>query len=371
MVTASHNPAVDNGYKVYLGDGAQIVPPADQEISAAIDAVATIGSIAMGSGYRVVGDEVVDAYLAAIEHVVVPGPRALRIVYTPVHGVGGQVALAALRRTGFTDVHVVARQAEPDPTFPTAPFPNPEEPGVLDLAMADADAFGADLVLANDPDADRLAVAVGGRRLTGDEVGSLLADHLLARPSFGRERLVVTTVVSSTLLGRIAADAGAHYERTFTGFKWVVRPALAHPEWEFVLGYEEALGYSVGGIVRDKDGISAALVVAELAATLKARGETLIDRLADLDRRYGRHRTGQRSFRIPVGEQAEAMARARTLPGAQDLRPEADVVIVERADGRVVFRPSGTEPKLKLYAEVVDGDLERLLSDAAAWVGLA
>ena len=371
MVTASHNPAVDNGYKVYLGDGAQIVPPADQEISAAIDAVAAIGSIAMGSGYRVVGDEVVDAYLAAIEHVVVPGPRALRIVYTPVHGVGGQVALAALRRTGFTDVHVVARQAEPDPTFPTAPFPNPEEPGVLDLAMADADASGADLVLANDPDADRLAVAVGGRRLTGDEVGSLLADHLLARPSFGRERLVVTTVVSSTLLGRIAADAGAHYERTFTGFKWVVRPALAHPEWEFVLGYEEALGYSVGGIVRDKDGISAALVVAELAATLKARGETLIDRLADLDRRYGRHRTGQRSFRIPVGEQAEAMARARALRGARDLRPDADVVVVERADGRVVFRPSGTEPKLKLYAEVVDGDLERLLSDAAAWVGLA
>jgi len=201
-------------------------------------------------------------------------------------------------------------------------------------------------------------------------VGCLLADHLLARASDGRERLVTTTIVSSSLLGRIAADAGAHYERTLTGFKWVVRPALAHPEWEFVLGYEEALGYSVDGIVRDKDGISAALVMAELAAALKAEGRTLLDRLGAFDERYGRYRTAQHSFRIPPAEQEAAMARVRQRPGARDLRPEADVVVIDDRAGRVVFRPSGTEPKLKLYAEVVDGDLGHLLAEAARWAGL-
>jgi len=370
MVTASHNPAADNGYKVYLGDGAQIVPPADRDISAAIDAVGATTAIPLSGTYRVAGEEVVDAYLDAIGTVVGVGPRDLRIVYTPVHGVGGGLAVEALRRAGFNDVFVVAAQAEPDPDFPTAPFPNPEEPGVLDLALAEAAARGADIVLANDPDADRLAVAVGGRRLTGDEVGCLLAGHLLDRPA-ERDRLVVTTIVSSTLLGRIAADAGAHYERTLTGFKWVVRPAFAHPEWDFVLGYEEALGYSVGGVVRDKDGISAAVVVAEMAAAAKAAGRSLRDLLTDLDRRYGRYRTAQRSFRVPPAEQQAAMARVRARPGAVDLRPDADVVIVEGDAGRVVFRPSGTEPKLKLYAEVVDGDLDALLAEAAGWAGLA
>ena len=369
MVTASHNPAQDNGYKVYLGDGAQIVPPADRDISAAIDAAGP--DVALAGGFELVGDAVVDAYLDAIAAAAAPGPRRVRIVYTPLHGVGGRVGLEALRRAGFTDVHVVGRQAEPDPDFPTAPFPNPEEPGVLDLAFALADEVGADLVLAHDPDADRLAVGVGGRRLTGDEVGCVLGDHLLSFPAGERERLVVTTIVSSTLLGHIAADAGAHYERTLTGFKWVVRPALAHPEWQLVLGYEEALGYAVTEAVRDKDGISAALAVAALAARARDAGETLLDRVRDLDLRYGRFRTGQRSFRVPVAEQEAAMARVRALPGASDLRPEADVVVVERDDGRVVFRPSGTEPKLKLYAEVVDGDLERLLAAATSWAGLA
>ena len=181
----------------------------------------------------------------------------------------------------------------------------------------------------------------------------------------------MTSIVSSTLLGRIAADAGAHYERTLTGFKWIVRPALAHPDWDFVLGYEEALGYSVGGIVRDKDGISAALVVAELAAALKARGLTLLDRLAELDARYGRYRTAQRSFRLGPADQEAAMARVRQLPGAQDLRPAADVVVLEREGARAVFRPSGTEPKLKLYAEVVNGDVGALIGEAAGWAGLA
>jgi phosphomannomutase len=365
MVTASHNPPQDNGFKVYLGDGAQIIAPADRDISAAIDAA---GPHPPCSPFRVADDAVVHAYLDAVTGPVQPGPRDLRIVYTPLHGVGGAVAVEALRRVGFTDVHTVKAQQEPDPRFPTVTFPNPEEPGVLDLALADAERLGADLVLANDPDADRLAVAVGGRRLTGDEVGCLLADHLLATRPSDRERLVVTTVVSSTLLGRIAADFGAHYERTLTGFKWIVRPALEHPDWEAVLGYEEALGYMVGDCVRDKDGIGAALVVAELAAVLKSGGQTLRDRLADLDRRYGRYRTSQRSFRLPPAEQAHVMARARALSGARDVGP--DVVAVEGEGRRVVYRPSGTEPKLKLYGERVDGDVDALLEAAASAVGL-
>jgi phosphomannomutase len=371
MVTASHNPARDNGYKVYLGDGAQIIPPADHDISAAIDAVGPLHTVPLSDQYARAGDEVAQAYLAAIAHVNRPGPRDLRIVYTAMHGVGGDLALRALASAGFRDVHPVAAQLQPDPDFPTAPFPNPEEPGALDLALAEAEACQADIVLANDPDADRLAVALRGQRLTGDQVGCLLGDHLLSHPTTERPQLVVTSIVSSTLLGRIAADAGAHYERTLTGFKWVVRPALAHPDWDFVLGYEEALGYSVAGIVHDKDGISAALVVAELAAALKADGQTLLDRLADLDRRYGRYRTAQRSFRLDPDAQQAAMARVRQLPGAEDLRPGADVVIISQGTDRVAFRPSGTEPKLKLYAEVVNGDLDALLRKAADWAGLA
>ena len=225
-----------------------------------------------------------------------PGPRRLRIVYTPMHGVGGEIALTAFERAGFDDVHVVTAQFEPDSNFPTVAFPNPEEPGALDLALAEAERVGADVVLANDPDADRLAIAVGGRRLTGDEVGALLGHHLLSTRPADRERLVVTTIVSSSMLGRIADEFGAHHERTLTGFKWIVRPALAHPEWEFVLGYEEALGYCVGSLVRDKDGITAALVAAELAAALAAEDRTLEDRLDELGRR-GTAGTGRRHDR--------------------------------------------------------------------------
>jgi phosphomannomutase len=371
MVTASHNPRRDNGYKVYLGDGAQIVPPADADISAAIDSVGSIAGLPMSDAYRVLDDQVVDAYCAGALARVPEGPRDLRIVYTPLHGVGRDLAVDLFARAGFRDVHVVAEQAEPDPTFPTTPFPNPEEPGVLDLALAAAERLAADIVLANDPDADRVAVAVGGRRLTGDEVGCLLGYHLLSSRPAAPERLVVTTIVSSSLLLRIADEFGAHAARTLTGFKWIVRPALAHPEWQFVLGYEEALGYAVGDLVRDKDGLTAALAVAELAARLKADGRTLDDARADLDDRYGAHRTAQRSFRIDPDAQAVAMARARALPNAHDLRPEADVVVIERSEGRVVFRPSGTEPKLKLYAETVDGDVDALVEAAAVWAQLA
>jgi len=371
MVTASHNPARDNGYKVYLGDGAQIVPPADQEISAAIDRVGTVSSIPMSDEFEMATEEFVEAYLEAAATVVMESrPRDLRIVYTPMHGVGRPIAVEALRRSGFDDVHVVAEQSEPDADFPTVAFPNPEEPGALDLALRDADRLGADIVLANDPDADRLAVAVGGHRLSGDQVGALLADHRLRTRPAERGRLVVSSLVSSTLIERIAEHHGARSERTLTGFKWIVRPALAHPELDFVLGYEEALGYSVGSMVRDKDGITAALAVAELAAELKAVGQTLLDRLEEFDEQYGRYRTVQRSFRIPPAQQAEAMTRVRALPGARDLRPQADVVVIERDHTRVVFRPSGTEPKLKLYAEVVDGDLDAVIREAASWAGL-
>jgi phosphomannomutase len=363
MVTASHNPPRDNGYKVYLGDGAQIVPPADADISAAIDAVGRLGDVPMADSYTTLGGEVLDAYLDAAVGLVPDGPRDLRIVYTPMHGVGRDVALELLRRAGFADVHVVARQAEPDPDFPTVSFPNPEEPGAMDLSLALARDVGADIVLANDPDADRLAVAVDGARLTGDQVGCLLADHLLGQAAptgDAREPLVVCSLVSSTLLGRIASSHGAHSERTLTGFKWIVRPAFAHPEWRFVMGYEEALGYSVGELVRDKDGLTAAVAFADLAARLKASGATVRDALAAFDARYGAYRTAQRSFRIPADEQQAVMARARALPGAHDLRPQADVVVLEGDGRRVVVRPSGTEPKLKVYLETVDGDLDAL-----------
>ena len=371
MVTASHNPARDNGYKVYLGDGAQIVPPSDAEISTAIDGVGPVASIEMSDTYEVLDESVVDAYLSAATRLVLDGgPRDLSIVYTPMHGVGRRVAIEALLRVGFDNVHVVAEQAEPDPDFPTVVFPNPEEAGALDLALRDAARVDADIVIANDPDADRVSVAVGGRRLSGDEVGALIGHHLLSTRASERERLVSSSIVSSTLLERIAADFGARSERTLTGFKWIVRPALAHPELEFVLGYEEALGYAVGSLVRDKDGITAALVVAELAALLKAEGRTLLDRLAEFDERYGRYRTGQRSFRIAAPRQAEAMACVRSLADAEDLRPQADVVILRRGRDRVVFRPSGTEPKLKLYAETVDGDVDALLVEATSWAGL-
>jgi phosphomannomutase len=370
MVTASHNPARDNGYKVYLGDGAQIIPPADAEISAAIDGVGR-DPVPMSDAFAIESDAIVGDYLDAATSVARPVDRHdVRIVYTPMHGVGGDVALRALAASGFADVRVVAEQRDPDPDFPTVAFPNPEEPGALDLALRDSEKVAADLVLANDPDADRVAVAVGGRRLTGDEVGALLADHLLRSRPCNRGRLVASSIVSSTLIERIADTYGTRSERTLTGFKWIVRPALAHPELEFVLGYEEALGYTVGSVVRDKDGISAALVIAELAAALKRDGGTLLDRLAELDERYGRYRTAQRSFRIPHDAQQRAMERVRALPHAEDLSPRADVVVVQRDRHRVVFRPSGTEPKLKIYAETVDGDVDALVADAVSWAGL-
>jgi phosphomannomutase len=382
MVTASHNPPADNGYKVYLADGAQIVAPIDQEIAARIAtagldvAVAPVEHPAISR----LGVEVVADYVDALLGQLTGDERRVAVAYTPLHGVGADLFQRAFAAAGFPPPHLVAAQAEPDPDFPTVAFPNPEEPGALDLGLALARDVGADVLLANDPDADRLGVAVpdgqrGWRALTGNEIGVLLADHLLRRRGQGADRLVVTTVVSSRLLSRMADALGVHYAETLTGFKWIVRPAIEHPEWSFVFGYEEALGYSVGPAVRDKDGIGAALLFAELVAGLRQQGSTVPARLEELARRFGLHATASWSKRFAsrAGGAAEAAAvmgglRASAPPElaglaverVEDLArrvdgPRSDTVIWELEGGaRAVFRPSGTEPKLKVYLEVVE-----------------
>ncbi|MEV7179146.1 phospho-sugar mutase [Kitasatospora sp. NPDC093679] len=372
-VTASHNPPQDNGYKVYLGDGSQIVPPADIEIAAEIDAIGALADVPLAEGgWEVLGDDVVEAYLDRAVTVLDPaGARALDVVYTPLHGVGRDVLLAAFKQAGFPAPTVVAEQAEPDPDFPTVAFPNPEEPGAMDLSFRTAAAAGPDIVIANDPDADRCAVAVpdngGWRMLRGDDVGALLGSALVAKRVGGT---FATTIVSSTLLGRIAAAAGLGYTETLTGFKWISRAEGLR------YGYEEALGYCVDPEgVRDKDGITAALLIAELAATLKRSGRTLTDLLDDLALEHGLHATDQLSARVDdLALIAEAMHRLRERPptvlaGLQVTRADdltAGSADLPATDGlryylagegvrsaRIVVRPSGTEPKLKCYLEVV------------------
>lgn len=391
MITASHNPPADNGYKLYLGDGAQIVPPVDEEIEAAIEAVGALSRIPLGGGALVSHPDrdaaVTSAYLTAL---VGPGPAPagaaeLRVVYTPLHGVAGELFLAALRRAGFPPPHVVAAQAAPDPDFPTVAFPNPEEPGALDLALAEARERGADLVIANDPDGDRLAAAVpdpsaagGWRVLSGDTLGALLASYLLERSAGDprpEARLVATTVVSATLLARIAGAAGVRYAETLTGFKWIVRAGDSNPGSRFLFGYEEALGYAVGDAVRDKDGIGAALALLALAAQTRREGRSLLERYDDLERRHGVHLTG--SVSVPTDAPEALMRRLRESPPTRfgggpvlDCRdlltasgdlPAADVLSYLLPEARVVIRPSGTEPKLKAYLQVTEpvgeGDL--------------
>ncbi|MGW2639520.1 phospho-sugar mutase [Streptomyces sp. NPDC001348] len=367
-VTASHNPPRDNGYKVYLGDGSQIVPPADAEIAAEIDAIVSLDDVPRpDTGWETLDDSVLDAYLARTDAVLAEGsPRTARAVYTAMHGVGKDVLLAAFARAGFPEPVLVAEQAEPDPDFPTVAFPNPEEPGAMDLAFAKARETEPDLVIANDPDADRCAVAVrdgdGWRMLRGDEVGALLAAHLVRR---GARGTFAESIVSSSLLGRIAAKAGLPYEETLTGFKWIARvDGLRY-------GYEEALGYCVDPDgVRDKDGITAALLVTELASELKEQGRTLLDLLDDLAVEHGLHATDQLSVRVQdLSVISEAMRRLREQPPtelaglgitrAEDLTrgtdrlPPTDGLRYTLDGARVIVRPSGTEPKLKCYLEVV------------------
>ncbi|MBG0813461.1 phospho-sugar mutase [Planomonospora sp. ID82291] len=380
-VTASHNPPRDNGYKVYWGDGSQIVPPIDAGISAAIDAVGPVSALPLGApgdpGWTDLGEEIVAAYLDAVTLLPLGDARELKVAYTPLHGVGGVTLTSAFLAAGFPSPVTVEVQADPDPDFPTVAFPNPEEPGAMDLALELAERIGADLVLANDPDADRCAVGVplpegGYRMLTGDELGALLGEHVIRHTS-GDDRLVATTIVSSSLLGRIAAEHGVDYAETLTGFKWIMKAGGGRGN--LVYGYEEALGYSVGadeGLpVHDKDGIGAALTVAGLAARAKRDGRTLLDLLDDQARRYGLHATSQLSVRVrDLSLIAGAMARLRAAPpvelggrkveSAEDLSlgvaglPPTDGIRYRLAGGaRVVVRPSGTEPKLKCYLETV------------------
>jgi phosphomannomutase len=374
VVTASHNPPADNGYKVYLGDGAQIVPPADADIAGFIDGVdPTKVTLAEPHDPLVgrVGEEVVEAYLQAVPAVRLrPDVPGVTVAYTAMHGVGGEVLVRAFERAGFEAPVVVAEQFEPDGTFPTVAFPNPEEPGAMDLLLAVAARSGAALAIANDPDADRLGAAIptpegGWRRLGGDEIGWLLADHIL-RHGEGEDRLVITTLVSSSLLGRMAAAYGVHSAETFTGFKWIGRTVLDHPELRFVFGYEQALGYLVAPRPLDKDGITAAVLFAEIAALAAAEGTTLQGRLDELTQRFGRHLTAERSIRM---DPVEAAARVRALEAAPPDSiggvpvatvasfPEANLLrFVLESGVRVQVRPSGTEPKVKLYGEGVDLD---------------
>ena len=388
MVTASHNPPQDNGYKVFLGDGSQIVPPADAEIAARIDAIGALASVPrepLGTtGGRVLDEGIVDSYLDTVAGLADDGPRDLSVVYTPLHGVGGTSVVQVLETAGFSSPQVVEAQEQPDADFPTVAFPNPEEPGAMDLALALAERNGADIVVANDPDADRCAAAIPGpdgwRMLRGDEVGALLASHLLQR---GKRGTYATSIVSSSLLGKLAAAAGQEYVETLTGFKWIGRlPNLA-------FGYEEALGYCVDpGHVADKDGVSALLLLCELAAAAKAAGRGLQDLLDDIAVEHGLHATDQVSVRVTdLDEIASAMARLRESPPAalgglavehaEDLSagvgdlPPTDGLRYRLADGaRVIVRPSGTEPKLKCYLEVVvpvaDGDVAAARDAAAA-----
>ncbi|MCD5341317.1 phospho-sugar mutase [Arthrobacter sp. AK04] len=395
MVTASHNPPQDNGYKVYLGrhavpengNGAQIVTPYDAAIVARINAAGPLESITLApSGWTVLDASIAADYERATAALAMPGgfpARDLSIVLTPLHGVGGGTALAVLNAAGFKDITLVAEQAEPDPDFPTVSFPNPEEPGALDLALESAERRGADIVIANDPDADRAAVAAkdpdtgAWRMLRGDEVGALLGAHIAARIAAGKAKddagteegaqgVFANSIVSSRLLARIATAAGYVHQETLTGFKWISRvPGL-------VYGYEEALGYCVApDLVRDKDGISAALLIAELAAAAKADGKTVFDTLDELYLQHGLHASDQLSIRVAdLGLLDAMMNRLRVSPpetfgssavevytdlaeGTDQLPPTDGLLYVTRDLTRVIIRPSGTEPKLKCYLEVI------------------
>jgi phosphomannomutase len=366
VVTASHNPPQDNGYKVYLGDGSQIVPPADADISARIDEAArhSLDDVPRSPSYTVLGKELIDAYLGRVASLVAPdAPRELRWVYTPLHGVGGSLVRRAAEACQFPPPHMVAEQAKPDPSFPTVPFPNPEEPGAIDLGLASAQQIDADLVIANDPDADRCAVAAilegHWRMLRGDELGVLLGEDALRR---GVRGTYACSIVSSSLLSVIAAAYGQPFVHTLTGFKWIGRvPDLAY-------GYEEAIGYCVDPrAVPDKDGISALVLVLQLAAGLKAEGRSIADRLDEIARRYGVYETDQMSVRVAdpaiiTGAMARLRANPPAMLGGQpaavvDLAagrvelPPTDAVLIHAEASKVVVRPSGTEPKLKCYLE--------------------
>ncbi|WP_167198167.1 phospho-sugar mutase [Brevibacterium pigmentatum] len=397
MVTASHNPPADNGYKVYLGKrplqtlgseadalagaGAQIVSPADAQIAEKIAAVDSVTSVPRAeSGWEHLDESIVENYLSRIDDLGVRAEADLSIVLTSLHGVGAGVAEAALTRTGFTNLHPVASQQAPDPDFPTVSFPNPEEAGALDESYALAREIGAELIIANDPDADRFsaaipdaASAVGYRQLTGDEVGLLLGEDAGTRLAAGTHHAMgaeapvfANSIVSSRSLAAAAASHGFTGVNTLTGFKWISRVA------GLVFGYEEALGYCVDpAAVRDKDGISAAVTFASLASRLKSEGSSIEAELDRIRNRDGYFATAPLSFRLDdVSLIATAMAKLRENPpatlagspvaevrdlsaGYEGLPPTDGILLLSESNSRVIVRPSGTEPKLKCYLEVV------------------
>jgi phosphomannomutase len=380
MVTASHNPPQDNGYKVYLGgtvggvryDGSQIISPADSEISADIAAVPALNTLVRSQGWTILDESHIDAYVSATSRLATK-PGTLRIVYTAMHGVGTETLEKVFKAAGFPAPILVSEQARPDPDFPTVKFPNPEEPGAIDLSLVKAREVSADLVIANDPDADRCAAAIKDhdgqwRMLRGDEVGALLGEYM-ARKAPNKEVMLANSIVSSSILSKIAQHYGLPFKETLTGFKWLAKiPNL----W---FGYEEALGYAVDSkSVNDKDGISAALVLAQLATDLKAEGKTLVDLLDEIWERHGYHGTKQISVRTTSVAQIDAIlskfrdATPTTigrfsltafddLEKPQDGLPPTNGVRIRLMDNiRIIVRPSGTEPKIKCYIEVITKD---------------
>lgn len=400
IVTASHNPPKDNGYKVYWSNGAQIVSPHDAGISQYIDQVQQVSDIAIEDLeslrqtelVRPVPTEVREHYFREIlaERVGVAG-APIKVVYTAMHGVGYKTMQTALNMANYHDIYPVADQVEPDPDFPTVVFPNPEEEGAMDLALQTAKDIDADVILANDPDADRLCVGIKDsgeyRLLTGNEVGIIIGDELLRKKCAGNQDLVATTIVSSQLLGKLAIQYGADYRETLTGFKWLANSAIEKEAsgGRFLFGFEEALGYSVGPVVRDKDGISVALVLCDLLSELKDQDKTLLDRLLEIYRSHGVHASAQHSIKLPGAsgrQQIEAMmskmrAHAPVAVNAlavvkridyqektrwengtdsayEDAMPSSNVLGFYLEDGtRILARPSGTEPKIKFYFESV------------------
>ena len=383
MVTASHNPAGDNGYKVYRANGAQIVSPIDEMIAAKIRAVnpLDVGLAPVDSPLITRLDQLaVEEYLSWVPSVRLrPDVNGVSIAYTALHGVGGDIAVRALERSGFQRPSIVDVQHRPDPDFSTVAFPNREEPGAMDMVIDMASESGASMALANDPDADRLGVAIpmksgDWRRLSGDEIGWLMADHILTHTS-GADRLVVTTLVSSSLLGKMAHAHGVEFEETFTGFKWMASAVERHPRCRLVFAYEQALGYLVASEPLDKDGISAAVLMAEIAGVAAENEESIEDRLDAIAEHYGRHITAESSIRVPpsVGS-ALVDELMKSPPESIEGRRVIDVISYPEAslvrlliEGRgedpvrIQVRPSGTEPKVKVYAEAVGEDPRPIL----------
>jgi phosphomannomutase len=384
MVTASHNPRSDNGYKVYLGGtvdgvtyrGSQIISPADKQISAHIQSIESLKSMPRGSSWQILDEDIVEKYVERTK-VLAPRPAELKIVYTAMHGVGTKTLQRVFHRAGFPSLILVQSQAQPDPDFPTLPFPNPEEPGALDLALESAKAFDADLVIANDPDADRCSVAIKERDLTwralrGDEIGAILGEVIAKNAQSGT---LANSIVSSSILSKIAAHHQLNFEETLTGFKYIAKiPNL-------IFGYEEAIGFCVDSqTVNDKDGVSAALLMGQIATDLKSEGKTLNDLLDEIWETYGFHATEQISIRVSdLALISTLMNKLRTqtiteiagfkvlskddlakptnsLPATDGLRFNLEKKI------RIIIRPSGTEPKIKCYIEVVNSDKSLALS---------